>query len=122
MSREHVLREALETAFIALERAGGNTLSSPYRTAWEKARAALVLFWAAQPRPLTDVEVLTWFIGTYGSITAKDEHGRCVCFHQGRGFLDTPLNGGSVGRICLECGAGWTEHTEITPPTKAVKP
>ncbi len=35
------LREALEAAFIALGRAGGNTVGSPFRAAWEQARDAL---------------------------------------------------------------------------------
>ena len=42
LSRENVeLRDALGAAFFALGRAGGNTLASPHRAAWEAARAAL---------------------------------------------------------------------------------
>jgi len=39
--RELILRAALEKAFVTLGRAGGNTINSPYRAAWEKARDAL---------------------------------------------------------------------------------
>ena len=35
------LRDALDAAFFAIGRAGGNTLTSPHRAAWETARAAL---------------------------------------------------------------------------------
>lgn len=34
-------REILEAAFIELGKLGGNTLSSPYRTAWTSLRAIL---------------------------------------------------------------------------------
>lgn len=35
------LLEALEEAFMALGRAGGNMITSPIRAEWEKARAAI---------------------------------------------------------------------------------
>jgi hypothetical protein len=38
---EDARTEALEAALMALGRAGGNTLGSPHRAAWEKVRAAL---------------------------------------------------------------------------------
>jgi len=42
-AREQIktLREALESAFVAFGRAGGNTINGPFRAEWEACRAAL---------------------------------------------------------------------------------